>query len=434
MSARSLLVLALGACSPGQGASNSGAASGEAASAAMSEAASAASGEAASAASSEAAPTTAGAEGGPSSGAVTGAENLPPTAKLAAEPTQGPGPLLVKLSGAGSSDPDGEVVEHRWDFGDGEKAVGAAVEHTFAALGNYGVTLTVLDDDGASAEAQTLVKVAGCPVYGGAVNQGKLESVALTEASGLAVSRGSPGVLWTHNDSDPDGPRLYTFTSAGAPLGIYSLQGATVRDWEDMALGPGPKVGQDYLYVGDIGDNLEQYPSITVYRAPEPPVDPGKSGVVASIGGVEVLTFTYPGGQAHNAETLIVDPQLGDLYVVTKANDGVSKVFLGAAPLTTGPSRELEQVGQLELGIGGLSTGGAVSSAGDWVVVRTYFFARMWPRPAGAPLWQAFVGAGCSVPLAVELQGEAIAFAATGLDYFTTSEGATPALQRHVRQ
>ena len=79
-----------------------------------------------------------------------------------------------------------------------------------------GVTLAVLDDDGASAEAQTLVKVAGCLVYGGAVNQGKLESVALTEASGLAVSRGSPGVLWTHNDSDPEGPRLYTFTSAGA--------------------------------------------------------------------------------------------------------------------------------------------------------------------------------------------------------------------------
>ena len=105
------------------------------------------------------------------------------------------------------------------------------------------------------------------------------------------------------------------------------------------------------------------------------------------------LTFTYPGGQAHNAETLIVDPQLGDLYVVTKANDGVSMVFLGAAPLTTGPSRELEKVGQLELGLGGLSTGGAVSSAGDWVVVRTYFFARMWPRPADAPLWQAFVGA-----------------------------------------
>ena len=32
------------------------------------------------------------------------------------------------------------------------------------------------------------------------------------------------------------------------------------------------------------------------------------------------------------------------------------------------------------------------------------------------------------------LQGEAIAFAATGLDYYTTTEGATPALQRYLRQ
>jgi len=429
MSARSLLVLVLlglGACPSGQGAST-----GEAASAASSTgvATTATTGVA-----TTAVPTTTAGGTGSSGGAMTGAENSPPTAKLAAEPTQGPGPLLVKLSGAGSSDADGEVVLYEWDFGDGEQAVGPAVEHTFATLGNYGVTLTVVDDDGASAEAQTLVKVAGCPAYGGAVSPGKLDSAALTEASGLAVSRGSPGVLWTHNDSDPDGPRLYTFTSAGAPLGVYTLQGAKVRDWEDMALGPGPKAGQDYLYVGDIGDNLEQYASIMVYRVAEPPVDPGKSGVVASISGVEVLTFTYPGGQAHNAETMLVDPQRGDLYVVTKANDGVSKVFLGAAPLTAGSSRELEQVGVLELGLGGLSTGGSVSSAGDWVVVRTYFFARMWPRPADAPLWQAFVGAGCSVPLAIEPQGEAIAFAAVGLDYFTTTEGATPALQRHARE
>ena len=419
------LLLAFGACSSEQGATGSAATSTEAASATSSTM------------TTTTATTAGGSEGlssgptsGPSSGAVTGAENLPPTAKLEATPTQGPGPLLVKLSGAGSSDADGELVEHRWDFGDGEKAVGVAVEHSFAALGNYAVRLTVVDDDGASAEAQTLIKVAGCPAYEGAANQGKLASAALTEASGLVLSRSAPGVLWTHNDSDPEGPLLYTFTAAGAPLGVYSLQGAQVRDWEDMALGPGPKAGQDYLYVGDIGDNLEQYPSITVYRVAEPPVDPAKTGVVASISGVETLTFTYPEGKPHNAETMLVDPQRGDLYVVTKANDGVSKVFLAAAPLAAG---ELEKVGEIDLGLGGLTTGGAVSSAGDWVLVRTYFFARMWPRPADAPLWQAFVGGGCPVPLAVEPQGEAIAFAATGLDYFTTTEGATPALQRYVR-
>jgi PKD repeat protein len=412
------LVMVLGACPAGQAVSTGS----EAGSAANTTSAASTATSSASAT----APTT-------GSGSGTGAVNLPPTAKLTAEPTEGAGPLLVKLSGAGSSDADGQVVAYDWDFGDGEQASGMAVEHSYASLGNYAARLTVVDDDGASNQAQTLIKVAGCPLYDGAVSPGQLDSAALTEASGLAISRSAPGVLWTHNDSDPEGPRLYTFTLAGAPLGIYSLQGAKVQDWEDMALGPGPKPGQDYLYVGDIGDNLEQYSKITVYRVVEPPVDPRKSGVVASISGVEALTFTYPNAKAHNAETMLVDPQTGDLYVVTKANDGISSVYLAAAPLTAGPS-ELEKVGEIDLGLGGLSTGGSVSRAGDWVVIRTYFFARMWPRPAGVPLWQALVGGGCPVPVAVEPQGEAIAFAATGLDYFTTTEGATPALQRYVRK
>ncbi len=432
MSARSLLVpgvlglLSLGACPSGQEATtgSTGPVTGEAGS----SAASTVSGTT----TTTTTPTTTTMT--PTTGGSSAAENQPPTAKLTADPSEGPGPLLVKLSGAGSGDADGEVIAYDWDFGDGEQATGVTVEHSFVSLGNYAVRLTVTDDDGASTEAQTLVKVAGCPGYGKAALQGKLESAALTEASGLAISRGAPGVLWTHNDSDPEGPRLYTFTLAGAPLGIYSLQGAKVNDWEDMALGPGPKPGQDYLYVGDIGDNLEQYTKITVYRVAEPPVDPAQTGVVASISGVEALTFTYPNGKAHNAETMLVDPQLGDLYVVTKENDGLSSVYLAAAPLTPGPSRELEKVGEIDFGLGGLSTGGAVSMAGDWVAIRTYFFARMWPRAKGTPLWQALVGGGCPVPLVVELQGEAIAFAATGLDYFTTTEGATPALQRYKRQ
>ena len=57
----------------------------------------------------------------------------------------------------------------------------------------------------------------------------------------------------------------------------------------------------------------------------------------------------------------------------------------------------------------------------------------MWHRPKGMPLWHAFAGAACDVPVAMELQGEAIGFAAAGLDYFTTSEGASPPLYLYTR-
>nr|MBC8447313.1 metallophosphoesterase [Chloroflexota bacterium] len=63
--------------------------------------------------------------------------------------------------------------------------------------------------------------------------------------------------------------------------------------------------------------------------------------------------------------------------------------------------------------------------SGDGVLLRLYFQGYYWARATGTNLWEAFSGTACTVPLAVEPQGEAIAFAADGLGYFTTSEGAS---------
>lgn len=354
--------------------------------------------------------------------------NLPPVARLADDLGEDLAAPLRVMFTSESSDPDGSIAKLVWEFGDGEQAEGEQAEHVFVAVGSFEVTLTVTDDDGASAQAKRAVKVGGCPKFKAGAWLGDLTEPALSEASGLAPSRRSPGVVWTHDDSGD--PTLYTSNLKGEPLGVYNLQGATLRDWEDMALGPGPKSGTDYLYVGDIGDNDEKYAAVRIYRVPEPPVDVAATGVKASLGGVEVFELSYPGGTAHNAETLIVDPVLGDLYIVSKAADGHSRVFRAAAPLGSGV---VEEVIALDFGPGGLTTGGSASAAGDWVVVRTYFAARMWQRLPGMPLWQAFVGEFCSVPLAMEMQGEAIGFAGAGIDYFTTSEGESPPLYRYVR-
>ncbi len=355
--------------------------------------------------------------------------NVPPTAKMSDDQGEDTAaPLRVKFSSEGSLDPDGSIVQVQWDFGDGASADGELVEHVYEAEGSFELRLTVTDDDGATAELKRTVMVGGCPKFLPGKTEGKLAADALTEASGLVFSRRSPGVVWSHNDSE-DAPKFYTFSELGAPLGVYTLQGADVRDWEDMALGPGPKQTQDYLYVGDIGDNNMEYASVTVYRAPEPPVDAGMTGVVASLGGVESFEFTFPGGP-RNCETMLVDPVDGDLVLVSKSVDGSSEVFFAAAPLKSGA---LVASGKIEFGAGGLTTGGSVTATGDWALVRTYFGARMWHRTAGTPLHQAFTGAGCDVSVPMEMQGEAIAFAAAGLDYYTTSEGARPPLYRFSR-
>lgn len=63
-----------------------------------------------------------------------------------------------------SEDTDGSIVQSVWEFGDGTSQVvseGTGVEHRFAAVGQYRVTLTVVDDAGASASSVRDVSVGG---------------------------------------------------------------------------------------------------------------------------------------------------------------------------------------------------------------------------------------------------------------------------------
>ena len=78
---------------------------------------------------------------------------------------------------------------------------------------------------------------------------------ALVEELGLKLI----AALDTHCHADHVTGAWLMRLATGCRIGISGrygedLQGADLRDWEDMALGPGPKQGQDYLYVGDIGD------------------------------------------------------------------------------------------------------------------------------------------------------------------------------------
>ncbi|WP_405218042.1 PKD domain-containing protein [Agrococcus sp. Ld7] len=86
--------------------------------------------------------------------------NRPPTAAIA---TASVDELSVSVTGAASSDPDGTVVGHAWQFGDGTGAAGPTATHTYAAAGTYTITLTVTDDGGATASATRSVTVSSPP-------------------------------------------------------------------------------------------------------------------------------------------------------------------------------------------------------------------------------------------------------------------------------
>ncbi|MFZ3385551.1 MAG: PKD domain-containing protein, partial [Candidatus Hydromicrobium sp.] len=73
-------------------------------------------------------------------------ENKKPEAKIEYSLLEG---NIVVFDGSSSSDEDGTIVSYSWDFGDGSTGSGVTVTHTYNAPGNYKVTLTVTDDDGA---------------------------------------------------------------------------------------------------------------------------------------------------------------------------------------------------------------------------------------------------------------------------------------------
>ena len=257
---------------------------------------------------------------------------------------------------------------------------------------------------------------ADCPHFAAGQKIGIMEPKIINEASGIAASKNNPGVLWVHNDSG-DLPRFFALSQQGKLLGIYNLVGAKNRDWEDIALGPGPEPNIDYLYLGDIGDNDSKRKSVTVYRVVEPNVDTeAQKPIAVNLTDFTVMEMTYPQGP-RDAETLMVDPLTKDIYIISK--EGRGKVFLAPYPQSSSSKTTLQQVAILPWG---MATGGDISRDGRLIIVRNYITASIWRRPKDGPLWKAFESDECPVPLIFEKQGEAICFDPNGSGYYTTSE------------
>ncbi len=88
------------------------------------------------------------------------APNQAPIASFITEPASGDAPLTVTFDADQTHDPDGQIVNYEWDFGDGSiDESGAIVNHLFTEAGSYNVVLTVTDDDGLQAAASDTVEV-----------------------------------------------------------------------------------------------------------------------------------------------------------------------------------------------------------------------------------------------------------------------------------
>ena len=235
----------------------------------------------------------------------------------------------------------------------------------------------------------------------------------LVEGSGIAASRRIPGRLWAHNDSGA--PVLFALSQDGSVIGRIRLEGATVDDWEALAVGPCGAAS--CVFVGDIGDNDAARDHITVYRFEEPTSDSGTATAVA-------FHARYP-DRAQDAEALIVDRD-GRLFIVTKGDTGPVALYRFPAQLQAGTTVELERVGRPRStsrpGSDDRITDAALSADGQWVALRsttrltlhlaTEFVAGNWREAARVSL----------APLG-EAQGEGLTFASDGALYLVGEGG-----------
>lgn len=253
--------------------------------------------------------------------------------------------------------------------------------------------------------------------FSGAEARGELENRYIVEASGLAVSRSNPSKIWVHNDSG-DFNRLFVVGENAENFGEFIIRGAFNRDWEDMSAGPGPVEGITYLYIGEIGDNHAQYDIMSVYRVPEPDISKLDSVANEPVDGVERIDFIYPDGRARDAETLMVDPETRDIYIVTK-RDERSIVYVARYPQVTGKVITLDKVGYFPFN---RALAGDISADGSEIAVKTDYRIYYWQRKRGEPVYEALKRQPLLLPYRVEPQGEAFGWMPDGSGYYTLSE------------
>ena len=285
-------------------------------------------------------------------------------------------------------------------------------------------------------------------------SRGDVNAPPVDEASGLAVSGYSSRYLWTHNDSG-DEPRIFlldlgadsqgndgsetanniggnstssntnstssnktTTTNSTLLAGEWILEGASNRDWEDMAAGPGPEEGVHYLYVGEIGDNRAQYDFKIIYRFPEPNITTNSTTSTIPSQQVDRILFRYPNGVQMDAEALLVDPLTTDIYIITKREEPVT-VYRLAWPQSTDAPMTADKVATLPFT---QVTAGAISPNGLQILLKTYETIFLWTRNPEESIVDALMRPPARIPYTPEPQGEAIVFGSDGQRFFTLSE------------
>lgn len=280
--------------------------------------------------------------------------------------------------------------------------------------------------------------------YSGPEKAGLMAEPVNLEASGLAASTHTPGLLWTHNDSCGE-PVLFALNADGALRGSVRLQGVVNRDWEDVAAFT--LDGRSWLMAAETGDNYAKHPQSALHVVAEPDarqLDPAKPlGLLPAY----TINFTYEDGP-RDCEAVAVDVRERAVYLLTKRDrpNRLYRLPLAAAPSDqaaiarfVGNAWEFTQPDALQrlsptLAIAFASWPTAMNFLpdGSGAFVLTYGALYFFPRTAGES-WAATLAKAPQVLPQFSLpQAEALAVTPDGAEIYLASEK-TPQLLRYTR-
>ena len=261
------------------------------------------------------------------------------------------------------------------------------------------------------------------PNFNGPVDLGIADPTLIDEASGLAASRQNKNIFWTHND-DPNENRIFAINNKAKVVAIYYYNQRNARDVEDIAIGPGPENGKDYIYLGDIGDNQNTHDKKYIYRFIEPKVSESQSQMIDTLRNYDIITYEYP-DEKHDAEALMIDPLNKDIYVVSKRLKN-EKVFRIAYPQRTDKTIKAELITSLPFGEEGFQgsgvTAGDISPDGSEILIKNYSNVFYFHRNSGETIKESLDNGAYKVNYKIEPQGEAIAWHPNSAGYYTISE------------
>ena len=269
------------------------------------------------------------------------------------------------------------------------------------------------------------------------VSLGTMKDKSISESSGLAYANVAAydGAFWTVNDSGHP-PIVFLVGDNGKTKSQIKLQNARNIDWEAMCRFE--YQGRSHLAIADVGDNSFNRKSYQLVCFPEP--EKPKSEVK-----VEPLVFDFKyEDKSLNCEAVCFEPETQSFWLVEKVYVDAAKAdvpgiytlkLADLKPRTSpdandedeenpdGATKELPVARRIAKLPARNITGMSFSPDGTKLVVRTYFTAMLFTKPAGKSWEEVMQDAKpIMLPIPIQSQGEAICFTDDSRSLIVTSE------------